>query len=1184
MRFSRERRHPACISLSSYFQAGCLRPQNLDMVRLLDILRKSDVYRSLLSALSENGCQLKLEGLRGTARAYFISALVQDMQDKTFLIAAQSQEESEKLIQDLSAFRSTEAPANEDDEFDAAVLFPQWQTFLRGGASPPREVLADRMLSLERLIHARRSVVVTCTRALMHRLLPPEAFRDATLHFVKGEEIDLNRAMEQLTHSGYQRVDMVEMKGDFATRGGILDVYPLSYDMPVRIELFGDEIDSIRPFDPISQRSTAHQEDEIWVVPMSEIILTPEIMDHWRDRTEQVSANQRSPKLSNEIRLLTARLEEHGSFDGIEGCLPLLYPDLATLWDYLPSNTIVIMDEPYWIEMEAGKLLDQADTFFQHEHELDRLVVPPSEMFTSFDDMMEACRERETVYSSLGRDKQSAGLQTDKVFTLKTRSFSGMRGNFPMFLKEMEKWSSEGYSVTVMSDNDKQAERMREVIAEREIYNVTVRIAAISEGFVSDDLKLALVSDDEMFGRYRRRKRRRKFKEGIPISSFLDLKVGDYVVHVTHGIGKYGGITPMKIAGRSQDFLMIKYAGTDALYVPTHQLGMVQKYIGGDDARVKVDKLGGTSWNRVKSKAKESVRRLAKELLQLYAAREAGHGYKFSLDTPWQNEFEAAFPYEETEDQLQAIEDVKMDMERVRPMDRLVCGDVGYGKTEVAMRAAFKAVMDGKQVAVLVPTTILAQQHFSTFTKRFAKYPMRVGMLSRFRSPKQIKETLEGMVAGKVDIAIGTHRLLSNDVKFKDLGLLVVDEEQRFGVAHKEKIKQMRKLVDVLTLSATPIPRTLHMSIIGARDLSVINTPPENRLPIETYVMGYNSEIVRDAILREMDRGGQVFFVHNRVESIASIAHGLQIIIPEARIAVAHGQMRERQLENVMLEFVDYEYDVLVCTTIIESGLDIPNVNTIIINRADALGLAQLYQLRGRVGRDRYKAYGYLFYPADRAITEDSQKRLRVIEEFTDLGSGFRIALRDLEIRGMGNILGAEQHGHMMAVGYDMYCKILEEAVKELKGEEVTEEIDTRINMAVAAYLPNDYVPDSSQKVALYKKIAQIASDEENDDIVAELKDRYGNPPPEVRRLLSIAEIKRLGQKLGVSEIVSSDDAVKISFDSSQTRVRTHDVVKLVENQRWIKLMPPAQLMIETKGFGQDRQLQTVKNVLRQLV
>jgi len=1162
------------------------------MISLLDIIRRSEVYRALLSALPEDGRQLKVESLGGASRAYFISALAQDMPDSTFLIATRTQEEAERLVQDLVAFgagRDARATVQDQGE-DAVVLFPQWQTFLRGGASPPREILADRMLSLERLTHGRRSIVVTCTRALMHKILPPEAFREATLHFAKGEEIrSLDSTVEKLTHSGYQRVDMVEMKGDFALRGGILDVYPLSYDMPVRIELFGDEIDSIRQFDPISQRSTTHLEEEIWVVPMSEIILTPEIMDRWRERTQKIAVEYKSPKLSNEIAYLTARLEEYGSFDGIEGYLPLLYPHLATLWDYLPRDAVIVLDELHWMQMEAGKLLDQASSFFERERDMDRLVVPPSEMFTSFDDILHACRERRTMYSSLGRQEglvNTTGRDacaTEQPFRFGMRSLVGLRGNFPMFLRQIESWSSKGYSVNIMSDNDKQAERMRDMLMEREIDHVVVRVGAISEGFVSDDLRLALISDDEMFGRYRRRRRRRKFKEGAPISSFVDLKVGDYVVHVTHGIGKYGGIKQLKVEGSPQDFLMINYAGSDVLYVPTYQLSMVQKYIGGETERLRLDKLGGASWNRVKRRVKESVRKLAKELLELYAAREAGRGHVFSPDVPWQREFEAAFPYEETEDQLQAIEDAKMDMERAKPMDRLVCGDVGYGKTEVAMRAAFKAVMDGKQVAVLVPTTILAQQHFSTFTERFAEYPVKVEMLSRFRVPKQQKEILSGMQDGTVDIVIGTHRLLSDDVKFRDLGLLVIDEEQRFGVVHKEKLKQMRKLVDVLTLSATPIPRTLHMSLIGARDLSVINTPPENRLPIETYVMEYNADIIRDAILHEMDRGGQVFFVHNRVESIASISAGVQKIVPEARIAVAHGQMRERDLENVMLDFIDYEYDVLVCTTIIESGLDISNVNTIIINRADALGLAQLYQLRGRVGRDRYKAFGYLFYPTDRVITEDSQKRLRVIEEFTDLGSGFRIALRDLEIRGMGNILGPEQHGHMMAVGYDMYCKLLEEVVKELKGEEVEERVEPKINLAVAAYLPDDYVPDSSQKVALYKKIAQISNDEENADMIEELEDRYGKLPSPVHRLLAVAEIKRLAQKLGVSEIVSSDSAVKISFDMEQAAVKPQKVVEMVKNRRRTKLIPPAQLMIETEGVGQDRQLRTIKNALQQL-
>ncbi|MBD3184259.1 transcription-repair coupling factor [Candidatus Poribacteria bacterium] len=1155
------------------------------MLNLLNILRESQTYKSLLPALSHDRDQIRVEGLKGISRAYLIATMMQDLPDTTFLVVTQDQDEAEKLLQELQAFNKPIDEGVEDDE--GILLFSQWQTFLHGGASPPSIVLADRMLSLERLIHGHRSILVTSIQALMQKLISPQLFLSAAIRFAVGDIIDLDNITETLIHSGYQRLDMVEMKGDFALRGGIMDIFPLAYDIPIRIELFGDEVDSIREFDPISQLSTQRKKDEAWVVPMSEIILSPNVIEYWQKRTQELSEKYKSPKLTNEIKLLTERLEQNSRFDGIEGYLPFLYPDLANLWNYMPQDIIIILDEPNWLQSEAEKLIEQADTFFQKEIELDRPAVPPSEIFSNFDEILKICQKKKTVYSypsrNVGRN-EPVKIDHEDTFTFKMRSFAGLRGNFQVFLQEIENWRVKDYSVMIMSDNEKQAERMREIISERGIEGVNVQIGIISEGFVSDDLQLALVSDDEMFGRHRRRRRRRKFKEGVPISSFVDLKVGDYVVHVTHGIGIYEGIQKLKIGGREQDFLKISYAGTDVLYVPTYQIGMVQKYIGGDETKLKVDKLGGASWSKVKRRAKESVRRLAKELLELYAAREAGKAHAFSPDTTWQKEFEAAFPYEETEDQRTAIEDVKNDMERSRPMDRLVCGDVGYGKTEVAMRAAFKAVMDGKQVAVLVPTTILAQQHLNTFTKRFEAYPIKIGMLSRFRTSKQIKETLEEITQGKIDIIIGTHRLLSKDIKFKDLGLLVIDEEQRFGVMQKEKLKQMRKTVDILTLTATPIPRTLHMSIVGARDLSVINTPPENRLPIETYVMEYNPEIVREAILREMDRGGQVFFVHNRVQSIASIANGLLHLVPEARIAIAHGQMKEHQLEEVMMDFIDYEYDVLVCTTIIESGLDIPNVNTIIINRADALGLAQLYQLRGRVGRDRYKAYGYLFYPEGRSITEDSQKRLRVIEEFTDLGAGFRIALRDLEIRGMGNILGAEQHGHMIAVGYDLYCKLLEEAVKEVKGEEVQEEFESSINLAVDAYLPDDYVSDSSQKVSLYKKIAQISSEEENSSMITELKDRYGNPPPPVNRLLEIADIKRLAQQVGASEIISSGDVVKVSFDTQKTNVNPQKIIHMVENQKNIKLIPPDQLLVDIKGAGQDRQLRTIKNVLRRLI
>jgi transcription-repair coupling factor (superfamily II helicase) len=1141
------------------------------MQELLDILIKSNEYYSIISNLIDDHAQLNVGGLGGSALAYFLGALVEDMTDKTFLIVTETQDDIEKLARDLTTFRGEEG----------VVLFPPWQTFLHGGASPAREILADRMWTLEWMIHGQRSIVITSIRALLHKILPIETFREATLHFIKGEEIELSKVSQLLTHSRYERVDMVEMKGDFSIRGGIIDVYPLSYEMPVRIELFGDEIDSIRYFDPITQRSTTQIEKEVRVVPMSEIILTPEMMAYWKEKTQEIIELQQSPKLTNEIDLLTGKLVEYGSFDGIEGYLPLLYPNLAKLWDYLPDDTIVIADDPQWLKAEAGKLIEQADQFFEREQEKNKLVVSPSEMFASFDEVTSFCESKKSLYLSHG--KNLSGRNEAESYNLGMKTLEGLRGNFQMFLKEMENWTNDGYSVNIFSDNDKQAERMRDILMERELMSITVHTGSIDTGFIADSLMLVIASEDEMFGRYRKPVRKRKFKEGIPISSFVDLKQGDYIVHISHGIGTYEGIQQLKVDNRPQDFIKISYQDGDALYVPTYNLDMVHKFVGGDSVKIKVDKLGGMSWEKAKRKVKESTRELAKELLDLYAAREAGFGNAFSSDTTWQIEFEATFPYEETEDQLTAIEDVKRDMEKPKPMDRLICGDVGYGKTEVALRAAFKAVMDNKQVAVLVPTTILAQQHYNTFSRRFAEYPIKVEMLSRFRSSKEQKETITKLASGQVDIVIGTHRLLSKDVILKDLGLLVIDEEQRFGVVQKEKIKQMRKTVDVLTLSATPIPRTLHMAVMGARDISIINTPPENRLPIETYVMEFDRNVVRESILHEIDRGGQIFFVHNRVETIASIADIVRNIVPEARVAVAHGQMPERQLENIMMDFVGYKHDVLVCTTIIESGLDIPNVNTIIIDRADALGLAQLYQLRGRVGRDKYKAYGYLFYPSDRVITEDSQKRLRVIEEFTDLGSGFKIALRDLEIRGMGNILGAEQHGHIMTVGYDMYCKLLNEVVKELKGEQIEEDFETRISLSVEAHIPESYVANSNQKVGLYKRIAQISSDEESNDVIKELEDRYGKLPMQVRRLMTIAEIKRIAQKFRVKDIASSDKDIVVSFDINKTPIKADSLIEMVKSQSGLKLSPPAQLVISIEGLGQDQQLHRLKNILQQI-
>ncbi len=1136
------------------------------MQKLLDILRQSEIYKSVVSDINNSNSQINVCGLGGSAFAFFLSALTDDIPDKTFLIITETQDNIDRLYRDFTTFRGE----------NEIVLFPPWQTFLYGKIPPTKEILSDRMFTLERLIHRKRSIILTSIRALLHKILPIDAFKGATLDFAIGKEIELNNIIQSLIYSGYERVDLVEMKGDFSVRGGIIDIYPITYEMPIRIELFGDEIDSIRYFDPITQRSVTKIDSTVSVVPISEIILTPEMINYWKEKTSEIIETQQSFKLANEIKLLTEKLLENGRFDGIEGCLPLLYKNLANLWDYLPDDTVFIMDDPQWLKSDAEKLIDQAEQFFHDEQEKGNPAVSPQEIFTTFDNFLSFCESKRTIY--VHRRKN------EKHYDFGMNTIDGLHGNFQMFLKEMENWVNNGYLVNIFSDNDKQAERMKEILAERELGSIAVHIGSINTGFICDNMMLAVVSEDEMFGRYRKPVKRRKFKEGVPISSFVDLKQGDYIVHVSHGIGIYEGIEQLKVEGKLQDFIKIRYQDGDALYVPTYNLDLVHKYIGAESEKVKIDKLGGVSWERAKHKVKESARKLAKELLELYAVREAGFGHAFSPDTTWQMEFEAAFPYEETEDQLSAIEDVKNDMEKPKPMDRLICGDVGYGKTEVALRAAFKAVMDNKQVAVLVPTTILAQQHYNTFAKRFADYPINVEMLSRFRTSKEQKEIISNLASGHIDIVIGTHRLLSKDVKFKDLGLLVIDEEQRFGVLQKEKIKQMKKMVDVLTLSATPIPRTLHLAIMGARDISIINTPPENRLPIETYVMEFDKDVIRESILHEMDRGGQVFFVHNRVETIDSIADIVRNIVPEARIAVAHGQMPERQLENIMMDFINYKYDVLVCTTIIESGLDIPNVNTIIIDRADALGLAQLYQLRGRVGRDKYKAYGYLFYPSDRVITEDSQKRLRVIEEFTDLGSGFKIALRDLEIRGMGNILGAEQHGHIMTVGYDMYCKLLNEAIKELKGEQIEEDFETKIRLSIEAYIPDSYVPNSTQKIGLYKRIAQISDDNDMIDMIQELEDRYGKLPIQVKRLMSIAEIKQIAQKIRIKNITSSDKEVIISFDTDRTTIKPDVLINMVKSQNGLRLSPSANLILSTEGMGQDQLLQKIKNILQEIV
>ena len=1141
-------------------------------------LRGSQPYQTILNGSEKDGLAFWIQGTFGAARACFVSALAQDLSTPC-LIVLPSQDEAEKFHTDLGTLGEIESH-----------LFPEWHTFLLNDASPSRSVVAERMLAADCLLQSDSAVVVTCIDALIHRYMPRSVFEQNVLRLAVADEWEPDALSERLWRLGYRRVEMVEVKGEFARRGGILDIYALNQDQPVRIEFFGDEIDSIRIFDETSQRSIASLE-EVAILPLREVLLSDESLQQWDEHMHLLQQTTDSPGLRRQLQELSSRIHAGEELEGIENYMPWFYPESNTLIDYLPQNTTIVFCDPLWINREAERTLSQAQDFCEEKLSQDVPAVPADEMFTTYEALLSSLEPYRLLALAFSRqvegDSKTPGLRgPTQTLAFDTHPLGLPKGNFDLFLEALKQWQQEEYSTFVYCENDAQIGRLKgltegKTSPERELVFLE---GAISEGFVSPTLRIAVVPDHEIFGRHSRRARRKKFKDGTPLLSYLDLKEGDYVVHLSHGIGVYRGIRLLEIDGHSQELLMLEYASEDLLYVPTHQIDMVQKYIGGhEDAKLSLDKLGGASWGKTKSRVKESVRHMAQELLKLYAVRESRRGFTFPPDVPWQKQFEAAFPYEETPDQWAAIEEVKRDMERARPMDRLVCGDVGYGKTEVALRAAFKTVMSSKQVAVLVPTTVLAQQHFITFHDRMREFPVSVSTLSRFCTPQQRKNALAGLKKGTVDIVVGTHSLLSKEVEFKDLGLLIIDEEHRFGVKHKERIKQLKQLIDVMTLTATPIPRTLHMSLVGARDLSVINTPPENRFPIETYVIEYSADVVRESILREMERHGQIFYVHNRIDSIASVAMGIQNLVPEARIAVAHGQMPERQLEDIMMDFIAYRYDILVCTTIIESGLDIPNVNTILINRADALGLAQLYQLRGRVGRAQRRAYGYLFYPKGRAITEGAQKRLRVIEEFSDLGAGFKIALRDLEIRGTGNILGPEQHGHISAVGYDLYCKLLDEAIRELKGEEIVEDIDTRINLPVEAYFPDDYVPDGRQKVALYKRIAALTDDEERMDLETELQDRYGPIPAPVKRILEMVELKRIAQAMGVQGIIAGESIVKLTFDSASPNLDPRHLVRVIREDSRLKLAPPVRLMMDISGLDEAQLMAAIKRLLLKL-
>ena len=1016
-------------------------------------------------------------------------------------------------------------------------------------------ITGQRLNVLSKIFENDGGVIVTTIDGCMEHMVPVKVFKDSIITLLDGEEYDSEALKKNLVNLGYSREAKVEQQGQFSVRGGIIDIYPFTSENPVRIEFWGDDIDSIRTYDPQSQRSI-DKIDIVDIYPASELVLSGQVIDAGIERIKkkkkkQSAALKKQMKGEEAQRLefvteeVTEGLKNGWRTGNTEGYLKYFYNDTASLIDYLPANTVCFIDEPGRVaEKAAATELEFNESMYNR---LSGGVILPGQADILF--------ESKHIFSKLQKDNtcQLAGLDfVDKrlpakeKFNITVKSINSYNSSIDMLIEDLKRWKKERYRVLLLSPAKSRGERLAKDLREYELNanfsedinkdivpgEILVSCGKLHRGFEYPLIRYVVITESDMFGKEKKKAsyHKRSGLSGKKIQDFNELSIGDYVIHENHGLGVYKGIEKIKVEGIEKDYLKLEYGGGGKLYVPVTQLDIIQKYAASDAKAPKLNKLGGTEWSKTKTKVKKAVANIAKELVELYAKRQQTDGYVYGPDTVWQKEFEELFPYEETQDQIEAIDAVKKDMEGTKIMDRLICGDVGYGKTEIAIRAAFKAVTEGKQVVYLVPTTVLAQQHFNTFTQRMMNFPIRVDLLSRFRSSAQQKKTIDDLARGMVDIVIGTHRVLSKDVRFKDLGLLIIDEEQRFGVTHKEKIKKLKESVDVLTLTATPIPRTLHMSLIGIRDMSVLEEPPMDRVPIQTYVMEYNDEMVREAIVRELSRGGQVFYVYNRVKDIEERAAKIAQMVPDANVVSAHGQMNERQLEKIMFDFINGDIDVLVSTTIIETGIDISNVNTMIIEDADRFGLSQLYQLRGRVGRSNRTAYAFMLYKRNKMLGEVAEKRLSAIREFSDLGSGVKIAMKDLEIRGAGNLLGAEQHGHMEAVGYDLYCKMLNEAVTVLKGGEKAEDFETSVDFDMNAFIPDKYIANEHLKLDMYKKISCVSGEEDLEDTRDELIDRFGDMPQEVENLLEAASIKADAHRAYITEIKANRHEIRFTM------------------------------------------------------
>ncbi|MEH7335659.1 transcription-repair coupling factor [Neobacillus drentensis] len=1144
-------------------------------------LKQEDVH-SIIAGVQEGLREQLIAGLSGSSRTVLTASVYEQMK-RPIMLVTHNLLQAQKLYDDIVNLLSEKEvflfPANELIAAEMSIASP--------------ELKAQRIEALNHWSKQQQGILIVPISGLKKILPPKSLWKEYQLSLKIGEDLNIDKMLNTFVQMGYVRAEMVTTPGEFSVRGGIIDIYPLTETNPLRIELFDTEVDSIRYFSLEDQRSK-EKVSEVMIGPATEVLLKAEdysrmigkLEDGLSKSLKKLKDDKAKIQLSQNISFELEQLKNGHKPDQVFKYLSLAYERPSSLLDYLPSNGLVFIDE-------ISRVQEMNDSLVKEEAEWYTSLLSEGQIIHDLHishDLQSMLQKKDfpILYMSLFL-RHVANTSPQNIINISCKQMQNFHGQMHVLKAEIDRWKKGNYSILFLGPDEERVKKLERVLEDYEIEasiikggqqllpgKVQIMKGNLQTGFELSIQKIAVITEEELFNkRVKKSASRQKLSNAERIKSYSELRIGDYVVHVNHGIGKYLGIETLVINGIHKDYLHIRYQGTDKLYVPVEQIDQVMKYVGSEGKEPKIYKLGGTDWKKVKKKVQSSVQDIADDLIKLYAEREAAVGYAFTPDGDMQREFETSFAYQETEDQLRSIHEIKKDMERGRPMDRLLCGDVGYGKTEVAIRAAFKAIADGKQVAFLVPTTILAQQHFETLRERFQDYPINIGLLSRFRSKKQQTDTIKGLKAGSCDIVVGTHRLLSKDIVYRDLGLLIIDEEQRFGVTHKEKIKKLKTNVDVLTLTATPIPRTLHMSMLGVRDLSVIETPPENRFPVQTYVMEYNGSLVREAIERELARDGQVYFLYNRVEDIERKAEEISMLVPDARVTYAHGQMTENELESVMISFLAGEFDVLVSTTIIETGVDIPNVNTLIVFDADRMGLSQLYQLRGRVGRSNRVAYAYFTYRKDKVLTEVAEKRLQAIKEFTELGSGFKIAMRDLSIRGAGNLLGAQQHGFIDSVGFDLYSQMLKEAIEERKGDLVSAEVKTNveIDLEIDAYIPDTYIKDGHQKIEMYKRFRGAQALEDIEELQSEMQDRFGEYPDEVSYLFQIAEMKIYAALSGVEQIKQVKQDVTILINEKVTNTIDGSKLFRIANQFGRNVTPGMEgqklkIMIKTKEYA----------------